>query len=47
MVREVQRSYNMTLTPVVPMVAGTGFGTGSETTMTTPTSAAESKTVEN
>jgi hypothetical protein len=46
MVREVQRSYNMTLTPVVPMAAGTGFGTGSETTMTLPASAAKSKPVE-
>jgi hypothetical protein len=47
-VREVQRSYNMTLTPVVPMAAGTGFGTGSsETTTTTPASDAKSKPVEN
>jgi hypothetical protein len=47
MVRDVQRSYNMTLTPVVPMAAGTGFGTGSsETTTTTPASAAKSKPVE-
>jgi hypothetical protein len=38
----------MTLTPVVPMAAGTGFGTGSsETTTTTPASAAKSKPVEN
>jgi hypothetical protein len=37
----------MTLTPVVPMAAGTGFGTcSSETTTTTPASAAKSKPVE-
>jgi hypothetical protein len=46
MVREVQKSNNMTLTPVVPMAAGTGFGTGSETTMTLPASVAKSKPVE-
>jgi hypothetical protein len=41
----VQKSNNMTMTPVIPMAAQTGFGTSTETTMTTA-SAAKSKPVE-